>query len=101
MGSSPYSTTITTCKDTLFACRSTTSDRQDWRGFPLGLANGERLTATEGHPFKTAEGWHDAVTLKKGGKLLLKGADADSEPAVKIVEIRAERKTLPWVRQCR
>ncbi|MCA3174272.1 MAG: RHS domain-containing protein, partial [Burkholderiales bacterium] len=61
----------------------------------LTLANGEQLTATEGHPFKTTEGWRDAILLKKGGKLLLKGGDADSEPAVEIAEIRTERKTLP------
>ncbi len=58
-------------------------------------ANGEQLTATEGHPFKTTEGWRDAVMLKKGGKLLLKGGDESSEPAIEITEIRTERKTLP------
>jgi hypothetical protein len=61
----------------------------------LTLANGEQLTATEGHPFKTVEGWRDAVMLKKGGKLLLKGGEEDSEPALEITEIRTERKTLP------
>ena len=61
----------------------------------LTLANGEQLIATEGHPFKTLEGWRDAVMLKKGGKLLLKGGDADSEPAVEITDIGTERKTLP------
>ena len=61
----------------------------------LKLANGETLTATEGHPFKTTLGWRDAVLLKKGGKLLLKGGDADTEPSIKIVDVRTERKTLP------
>jgi hypothetical protein len=37
------------------------------------LDSGETLTATEGHPFRTREGWRDAVLLKKGGQLLLKG----------------------------
>ena len=61
----------------------------------LKLANGETLTATEGHPFKTTLGWRDAILLKKGGKLLLKGGDADTEPSIKIVDVRTERKTLP------
>jgi YD repeat-containing protein len=61
----------------------------------LTLASGEQLTATEGHPFKTLEGWRDAVMLKKGGKLLLKGGDETSEPAVEITDIQTERKTLP------
>ena len=39
----------------------------------LSLDNGATITATEGHPFKTDEGWRDAIMLKKGGKLLLKG----------------------------
>ena len=61
----------------------------------LKLANGETLTATEGHPFKTTLGWRDAILLKKGGKLLLKGGDADTEPSIKIIDVRTERKTLP------
>jgi len=43
----------------------------------LTLDDGQTLTATEGHPFKTADGWRDAIMLKKGGQLLLKG---DGEP---------------------
>jgi hypothetical protein len=39
----------------------------------ITLDNGEQLTATEGHPFLTSEGWRDAILLKKGGKLLIKG----------------------------
>jgi hypothetical protein len=38
----------------------------------LTLDNGQTLTATDGHPLKTEEGWRDPVLLKKGGKLLLK-----------------------------
>jgi hypothetical protein len=45
----------------------------------LTLDNGQRLTATEGHPFKTTDGWRDAVLLKKGGQLLLKGGEGDAE----------------------
>jgi RHS repeat-associated protein len=64
----------------------------------LTLDNGETLTATEGHPFKTTEGWRDAVMLKKGGKLLLKGGDEasdDADKAVTITDIRTEIKVLP------
>jgi Pretoxin HINT domain/HNH endonuclease len=64
----------------------------------LTLDNGETLTATEGHPFKTTEGWRDAVMLKKGGKLLLKGGDDaadDSDIAATIIDIRTEIKFLP------
>jgi hypothetical protein len=45
----------------------------------LTLDNGQRLTATEGHPFKTTDGWRDAVLLKKGGQLLLKGGEDGAE----------------------
>lgn len=64
----------------------------------ITLDNGETLTATEGHPFKTTEGWRDAVMLKKGGKLLLKGGDEaadDADKAVTITDIRTEIKVLP------
>ncbi len=43
----------------------------------ITLESGETLTATDGHPFRTANGWRDAIMLKKGGQLLLKG---DGEP---------------------
>jgi Pretoxin HINT domain len=65
----------------------------------LTLDNGETLTATEGHPFKTTEGWRDAVMLKKGGKLLLKGGDEasadDADKVTTITDIRTEIKILP------
>ena len=61
----------------------------------LTLDNGEQLTATEGHPFKTVAGWRDAVLLKKGGQLLLKGGNSDAERLATIVEISSEQKTLP------
>jgi RHS repeat-associated protein len=60
----------------------------------LTLASGEQITATEGHPFKTSEGWRDAVLLKRGGKLLLKGSAADgSERTADIADVRVERST--------
>jgi hypothetical protein len=61
----------------------------------LTLDNGDQLTATEGHPFKTSEGWRDAILLKRGGKLLLKGSDGDgSDRAALIADLRVERKTV-------
>lgn len=45
----------------------------------LTLDTGETITATEGHPFLTREGWRDAVLLKKGGQLLLKGDGEGAE----------------------
>ena len=46
----------------------------------LTLADGQTLTATDGHPLRTTEGWRDAILLKKGGKLLLKDSgDAEAE----------------------
>jgi RHS repeat-associated protein len=72
----------------------------------ITLSNGQTLQATQGHPFKTSEGWRDAILLKKGGKLLLKGGDADdatntlngatpAERYTTITDIRTEVKTLP------
>ncbi len=63
----------------------------------LTLDDGETLTATEGHPFKTTDGWRDAILLKKGGKLLLKGGDgdADAERTGTITDVQAEQRTLP------
>jgi hypothetical protein len=62
----------------------------------LTLASGEQLTATEGHPFKASEGWRDAVLMKRGGKLLLKGSgDGDgSERTASIADVRVERSTV-------
>ncbi len=63
----------------------------------LTLDDGQTLTATEGHPFKTTDGWRDAILLKKGGKLLLKGGDgdADGERTATITDVRTEQRTLP------
>jgi hypothetical protein len=62
----------------------------------ITLDNGQTLQATEGHPFKTNEGWRDAVMLKKGGKLLLKGSDEDAsgERFATITQIQEETKTI-------
>ena len=58
----------------------------------LTLDNGQTIQATAGHPFNTSEGWRDAVLLKRGGKLLLKGSDEDAAYAT-ITDIREEIKT--------
>jgi hypothetical protein len=57
----------------------------------LTLANGEQLTATDGHPFNTSEGWRDAILLKKGGKLLLPG---EAQGVVEITQIAHRIETL-------
>jgi hypothetical protein len=66
----------------------------------ITLDNGQTIQATAGHPFKTMEGWRDAVMLKKGGKLLLRGGDANAnsdangaERYATITDIREEVKT--------
>lgn len=78
----------------------------------LTLDNGETITATDGHPLKTPEGWRDAILLKRGGQLLLKGAGGDGDAAgvsmldastwaghrervATIVEMRVEHRVLP------
>ncbi len=59
----------------------------------LSLSNGQTIQATAGHPFKTSEGWRDAVLLKKGGQLLLGGEADAAERYTTILEIREEVKT--------
>ena len=59
----------------------------------ISLSNGQTIQATAGHPFKTREGWRDAVLLKKGGQLLLDGEGDSSERFATILEIREEVKT--------
>jgi RHS repeat-associated protein len=69
--------------------------------YHITLDNGQTLQATAGHPFKTNQGWRDAVMLKKGGKLLLKGSDEDASAAqseeryATITQIQEEIKTIP------
>ncbi len=58
--------------------------------------NGKLLTATAGHAFMTDEGWRDAILLKRGGKLLLKGSgEGDSDQWVTITELSQESVTVP------
>ena len=63
----------------------------------ITLAGGKSITATDGHPFRTSEGWRDAVLLKKGAKLLLMGSgegDEDSTGIATIEDVRIEVKTV-------
>ncbi len=61
----------------------------------ITLTSGQRITATDGHPFRTTEGWRDAILLKKGGKLLLRGeGDTEPERAVEIADIQHRSETL-------
>ena len=88
-----------------------TSTREQ-RVVHLTLDDGQTIEATDGHPFKTTDGWRDAILLKKGGKLLLKGSgDADSEGkqavgrygvehgAIAVVANNATPETLPTLRE--
>jgi hypothetical protein len=62
----------------------------------LTLDSGEVLTATEGHPFRTSEGWRDALVLKRGQKLLLKGEHVSkATPYSTVVDVRTEVATVP------
>jgi hypothetical protein len=64
---------------------------QPRRVVDIWLEDGTHLTATEGHPFKTPEGWRDAILLKKGGKLLLPG---EAQGVVEITQIAHRIETL-------
>ncbi len=66
----------------------------------ITLGNGQSIQATAGHPFKTLEGWRDAVLLKKGGQLLLGGegggdrdGQQDKQAYATITDIQEEVKT--------
>lgn len=61
----------------------------------LTLDNSEKLTATDGHPFKTIDGWRDAIVLKAGSKLLLKSNGESTERTVTVVSVTTEQTTIP------
>lgn len=62
----------------------------------ITLDDGSTIEATDGHPFRTIDGWRDAILLKKGGKLLLKGSnEPDSERVAAIDHVRVELKNVP------
>jgi len=62
----------------------------------LTLDDGSTLTTTAGHPFRTTEGWRNAILLKKGGKLLLKGGEGESDPerTATITDVRTEMENV-------
>lgn len=71
---------------------STPNREQKW--VDITLQDGKIITATEGHPFKTPDGWRDAVLLKEGGKLLLKGEGAmEKTVAIARISRRTEIRT--------
>ena len=59
----------------------------------LTLANGKTIDATEGHPFRTLEGWRDAILLKQGDMLILTGSDGKPS-TIQVDGIRYETKVL-------
>ena len=59
----------------------------------LTLADGKTIDATEGHPFRTAEGWRDAILLKKGGELILKGEHGEPK-SIQIADVKVEDRRL-------
>ena len=68
---------------------STPNAKQTW--VHLTLDNGNTITTTDGHPFNTPEGWRDAILLKKGGQLLLKGEEGEAK-TITITNITVETK---------
>ena len=70
---------------------STPNREQKW--VHVTLSDGKVITATEGHPFRTAEGWRDAVLLKKGDILILTGSDGKPS-TIQVDGIRYETKVL-------
>jgi RHS repeat-associated protein len=53
----------------------------------LRLANGQEIEATDGHPFRTTEGWRDAILLKPGARLLMKGSPLAPKQTLREVEL--------------
>lgn len=59
----------------------------------LTLADGKTIDATEGHPFNTPDGWRDAILLKKGGQVILKGENGEAK-SIEIADVRVARRPL-------
>ena len=51
----------------------------------IALENGETLTATDGHPFMTSDGWRDAIALQKGARISLK--DGGKQGFVEVADV--------------
>ena len=59
----------------------------------LTLADGKTIDATEGHPFNTPDGWRDAILLKKGGQVILKGENGEAK-SIEIADVRVAERRL-------
>jgi len=71
------------------------TSKREQRFVRIKLDDGEELTATEGHPFKTTEGWRDAARLERGARLLRRGSEASgSERTAVVVDLSLETKTI-------
>ena len=58
--------------------------------YSVTLDNGETIKATQGHPFKTSEGWRDAALLTVGSKIISK----DSKPGLFARTVNRTRQAL-------
>ena len=70
---------------------STPNREQKW--VHVTLSDGKVITATEGHPFRTVDGWRDAVLLKQGDILILTGSDGKPS-TIQVDGIRYDTKVL-------
>ncbi|MCW8199631.1 hypothetical protein D8B23_14675 [Verminephrobacter aporrectodeae subsp. tuberculatae] len=72
------------------------SNEKQQRLVHITLNSGNIISATDGHPFRTSEGWRDAILLKRGGQLLLGGDGNENDAAVTatIIDVRVEIKTI-------
>ncbi len=59
----------------------------------LTLADGKTIDATEGHPFNTPDGWRDAILLKKGGQVILKGENGEAK-SIEIAGVSVAQRRL-------
>lgn len=70
------------------------TSRRVQRLIHITLSNGETLTATEGHPFLTHEGWRDAGVLREGVRLIAKTAEEQPRDGVQVIEVRREEREV-------
>ena len=70
---------------------STPDSVQKW--VHLTLADGKTIDATESHSFNTPEGWRDAILLKKGCQVILKGENGEAK-SIEIADVRVSERCL-------
>ena len=68
------------------------SSRKQQRLVHINLEDGQSITATDGHPFRTTAGWLDAILLKHGDQLQL---DTTSGRTVAVQSVLTESKIVP------